>query len=54
MASWRILMEWVPGAEIEPTEGKITLRQERNFTVRIAPHGLHVHFQHLTNWPSMC
>jgi len=33
MGSWRILMRWVPSAEIQPIEEKITTRQARNFTM---------------------
>ncbi len=54
MGSWRILMEWVPGAEIEPTEAKITPWQERNFTVKGASHVQCPRFEHLTIWPSAC
>jgi hypothetical protein len=31
--SWRILVRWVKGAEINPIEGRISARQARNFTV---------------------
>jgi hypothetical protein len=48
MGSWRILMTWVPVSEIKPIEGKITARQERNFTVQGGLPRPCPRFEHLT------